>query len=142
MKALSIHAQYATQIAANAKTIEARSWPTNYKGDILICSTVKDRTKKGYKDKYVFGHAVAVANLSLCERFRENHKIKAQIKRNVRMDGMYAWHLTNIRPIKPIPVKGQQRIYNTNIDYSDLEFIDVKNEKELYNYWKNNSFIS
>jgi len=41
MKALSISPEYALEILAGRKTIEYRSWKTNHRGDLLICSTVK-----------------------------------------------------------------------------------------------------
>ena len=50
MKALSIYAPFATAIAANLKTIETRSWSTDYRGEILICSTVQDKNYKPIKD--------------------------------------------------------------------------------------------
>mgnify|MGYP002711946964 CR=1 FL=1 len=41
MKAKSIHAEYATDITTGKTTEEYRSWPTSYRGDILICSQPK-----------------------------------------------------------------------------------------------------
>ncbi|MDR1209248.1 MAG: ASCH domain-containing protein [Clostridiales bacterium] len=40
MKAISIDSEYMEQIAFGEKTEEYRSWPTKYRGDILICRTV------------------------------------------------------------------------------------------------------
>ena len=57
MKALSIHPLYAMCIFFLEKTVEVRSWTTNYRGDFLICTTAKK-----FKDT-IPGHAICVANL-------------------------------------------------------------------------------
>lgn len=41
MKALSIRSDYVMDIFQGAKTVEYRSWSTNYRGDLLICGTAK-----------------------------------------------------------------------------------------------------
>lgn len=41
MKALSVEAGYAMCLVTGLKTVECRSWDTNYRGDIIICSTAK-----------------------------------------------------------------------------------------------------
>lgn len=58
MKALSIHPVYAGLIWAGDKTIECRSWRTDYRGDLLICSTAKK-----IKDT-IPGHALCVVTLA------------------------------------------------------------------------------
>lgn len=140
MKALSIYAPYAMGIAGNLKTIETRSWATNYRGDILICSTLEGKNNKDLKDYFIFGHAIAVATISDCAKFKNSDRRKAMIEDNIDMQDMYSWHLSNIRPIKPIPIKGQQRIYNTKINSKDLIFLDKKDD-DLLNYWINNGYI-
>ena len=37
MKAISIDSDYAALIAAGEKTVECRTWKTNYRGELLIC---------------------------------------------------------------------------------------------------------
>ena len=39
MKALSVKPPYATQILMFMKTVECRSWKTDYRGDLLICAS-------------------------------------------------------------------------------------------------------
>lgn len=41
MKALSVKQPYADLIACGRKTIETRTWKTNYRGPLLICSSLK-----------------------------------------------------------------------------------------------------
>ena len=141
MKALSIGAFYATAIATNFKTIETRSWPTSYRGEILICSTASKQGLSHLKDSLIFGHALAIATIKDCQKFKKSDRQKAMIDRYTNMHGMYSWHLSDIRPIKPIPIKGQQRIYNTDIKKSDLEILNIKNDNELFRYWYENNLI-
>lgn len=96
MKALSIWPAYAMEIAYGFKTKEYRSWDTHYRGDLLICSTI------GHGGKGTIpGHAVCVATLVDTKKISNN---------------MYAWILENVRAIKPVKVKGQQRIFNVDIE--------------------------
>lgn len=41
MKALSLNADFAMLVLLGKKTIECRTWRTNYRGDILICANAK-----------------------------------------------------------------------------------------------------
>lgn len=57
-KALTIHQPWATLIAQGIKTIETRSWPTKYRGPILIHSSIQspDKIKAAASilKKYIF----------------------------------------------------------------------------------------
>ena len=90
MKALSIWPEYATEIAMGWKTIEYRSWKTNYRGDIVICSSA--RKQKGF----VPGHALCIVEIVDIEEYGDKD---------------YGWVLDNIRMIKPFPVKGQLHLW-------------------------------
>jgi len=59
MKALSIKNPWATLIADGKKTIETRTWPTKYRGPLLICATKQPPAPNS-------GYAVAVADLVDC----------------------------------------------------------------------------
>lgn len=111
MKALSIHPEYAAEILEGVKTEEYRTWSTNYRGDLLICSTAKKTPG------CISGHAICIVELTDIEQLE---------------DGTYAWQLTNIRWIKPFPVRGQQRLYTVDdrriIEPSPEEVI-IKNGK-------------
>jgi len=50
---------------------------------------------------------------------------------NQMPENHFAWILDNIRPIKPVKIKGKQRIFDVNID---PEFINIFGD-ELLNYW-------
>lgn len=106
MKALSIYPEFAMAIATGEKSIEVRTWSTDYRGPILICSTAKK----------VFGtipsHALAVVDLVDVQPFRRDHLEDAMLGPSDYQRGMYAWILDNNRLIKPIPVKGRLSLWN------------------------------
>ncbi len=129
MKALSIHAPHATAIAGNEKKIEVRSWRTKHRGDLLICSSGK--IVDGWDRFLPVGHAIAIVDLTNCRNFTKSDCDAAMISINQMPENHYAWILDNIRPIKPVKIKGKQRIFNVDID---PEFINIFGD-ELLNYW-------
>ena len=120
MKALSIHAPYAMAIVTGEKTVECRSWKTDYRGDILICSS-----SKKYKGT-IPGHALGVVTLKDIVPFQAQHLRGAMMDDYYPDD--YAWILTNPRLIKPFPVKGKLHLWPCE---HEIEFLPVaKNEQE------------
>ncbi|KRL51984.1 hypothetical protein FD08_GL000533 [Lentilactobacillus parakefiri DSM 10551] len=95
MKALSLHGDYAMMILAGEKTVEYRSWKTDYRGKLLICSSaMKIRgTMPGY--------ATCVIDL-------------VDIKKAGPRD--YEWQLGKIYDIEPFPVKGKLHLYDVPDD--------------------------
>lgn len=114
MKALSIHPYYAMAVVSGQKSIEVRSWDTNYRGDILICSTAK---------KYhgtIPGHALGVVTLESIHPFTKKDCESALMLPAEWKPGLYAWVFTNNRLIKPEPVKGKLSLWNYE---GDIEYI-------------------
>lgn len=93
MKALSIYPEYATEIAMGLKTTEYRTWKTDYRGDIVICSS--KRPCPGT----VAGHALCIVELADIEEYGEKD---------------FGWILKNPRMIKPVPVRGQLYLWDYN----------------------------
>lgn len=131
MKALSIHPAYAGAIFAGAKTIEVRTWRTDYRGDILICST-----NKKIKDT-IPGHALCVVRLADVVPFEKKHLEAACMLPSEYEKGLYAWILEDLRPIRPIPLKGKLSLWNYDgeVEYLKLPETDEEDEKlyhEIY----------
>lgn len=105
MKALSIWPEYATEIAQGWKTVEFRTWKTDYRGDLVICSS--SRKQKGF----VSAHALCLVELVDIVPFGYEHLEAAGM--NWVEEG-FAWILENPRMIKPVPVKGQLRLWEFN----------------------------
>ena len=116
MKALSVRNPYAHFILCEEKGVECRSWQTDYRGDLLICSSANPKIKNT-----ISGHALCVVTLESIEPFTKEH-LDAACMGDMPEGKNYAWHLTNVRPVKPFPVKGKLNFFN--VDDSLIEIID------------------
>lgn len=116
MKAISIRNPFAHFILCGEKTIECRTWQTDYRGDVLICSSANPKVKNT-----ISGHALCVARLDSIEPFTKDH-LDAACMGDVPDVKCYAWHLTDVRVIKPFPVKGKLNLFD--VDDSLIEIID------------------
>lgn len=113
MKALSIHPYYAMAIVSGQKSIECRTWKTEYRGDLLICSTAKKLHGT------IPGHALGVVTLEDIVPFEKKHLKDALMAPADFSPGLYAWKLTYNRLIVPVPVKGKLSLweYDGPLDY-------------------------
>lgn len=130
MKALSIHPYYALLIFGLEKTVECRTWQTAYRGDLLICSTAKKLHGT------IPGHALCVVTLADIEPFTRRHLDAACMQPRDFAPGMYAWHLQNVRIIKPIPLKGKLGLweYEGPIDFLEVPASE-KEQEALWDEW-------
>lgn len=109
MKAISIYPRFAMEIAYGRKTIECRTWQTRYRGDLLICAGAKR------EPGCVAGHALAVCTLASIQPFIETHLNRARMNEMPDRPS-WAWILSNIRPIRPFPVKGRMGLFDVQIE--------------------------
>lgn len=116
MKALSVRNPYAHLIMVGEKELEFRTWRTDFRGDLLICSSANPKIKNT-----ICGHALCVVKLhDVFEVTKDNYK---DFGLDEKPDGnMYAWQLTDVRLIKPFPVKGKLNFFNVEDDL--IEIID------------------
>lgn len=147
MKALSIQPFYATAISLGWKWIELRTWTREYRGWILICAT--KAINKFERESLVSGHAVCIARLSDIRPYNdENDRELAFLADDETFEG-YSWEFDKIIPIVPVPVKGQQNLFNAPFELDDLEPIELvsnpeENEaivQELFQYWYDHGYI-
>ncbi len=115
MKALSIRQPWANMIASGKKTIETRTWRTNYRGPLLIVSSRTPRIEPA-------GYALAVAELIDCRPMTREDEEKACYQIYPRAQ---AWVLTNIRRIDPFPVNGKLGLNSPVIPEKCDHFADV-----------------
>jgi len=108
MKAISLHQPWATWIAEGKKTIETRTWPTNYRGDLLIVST-----KKPKFHGYPLGQALCIVSVVGCRVMTVLDEKEAMCRWSYPR---YAWLLDNLRPIDPFPVRGSQGFYEVDFE--------------------------
>ena len=116
MKALSVRNPYAHLIMVGEKELEFRTWQTDYRGDLLICSSANPKIKNT-----ICGHALCVVKLhEVFEVTKDNYK---DFGLDEKPDGkLYAWQLIDVRLIKPFPVKGKLNFFN--VDDNLIEIID------------------
>jgi hypothetical protein len=105
-KAISLKQPWANLVASGKKIIETRKWSTNYRGDLIICSSQKPKT-------YPAGYALCIVELYDVKPMTVKDEKKACIKIYPKA---HSWFLRNLRPIKPIiPVKGQLGIFDLKL---------------------------
>lgn len=104
MKALSVKQPWANLIASGAKTIETRTWYTPYRGPLVIVSSRQPNIAPA-------GCAVCLCELVDCRPLTRADEPAAHCK---WYDG-FAWVLSDIRPIEPVPVRGQLGIYDVDL---------------------------
>lgn len=114
-KALSVKQPYAGMIAIGEKTIEVRSKPTKYRGQLLICAS------KDGKDDGVPGYGCTLAFVELydCKPLSEltpqewaDTKLTGIEAARAKEKGGYGWFLRDVRRVIEFPVKGQLGIFN------------------------------
>ena len=126
MKVLTLREPWASLIGDGIKTIETRSWPTNYRGELYIHAgkhqiSSKDRTSEFLEllsRPLNYGHIFAKCKLIDCiyidEKFAE--KVKNDNLKNYLCGdfsvGRYAWILSEVTYIDAIPAKGHLGIWN------------------------------
>lgn len=121
VKAISILPEYAADIFDGLKTIEWRSWKTDYRGDLLICAS--SRKLKGC----ISGYALCMVELFDVVPFTRKH-LNGALMDNVPDPAGYAWLLKNVRLIKPFPHKGKLHLYD--VDASLVEVLSPIHTKE------------
>ena len=126
MKVISIKQPFATLIAEGYKEYEFRTWKTKYRGEIYIHASLSENKEamKKYKDlnlTYLKGCIIAKATLSDCLEINDEFKTMIKPKNKYPYiynhvlendDNKYAFHLTNVEKIEPIPIKGKLGIWN------------------------------
>ena len=140
MKALSLYQPWASLIAGREKTYETRSWQTTYRGPVIIHA---DQNKElldeyfwqnyfrgrlggmGYFDSAQLPLGAALCVADLVEIVRTEiiaPKLSTQelVFGNYH-EGRFAWRFENVRAFKhPFPMRGQQGLFEANIDLEAL----------------------
>lgn len=106
MKALSIKEPWASLILGGKKTIETRSWKTDFRGWLLLCCSKRPTSR-------ISGCAFATATLLDCRPMIKENEGKAMCK---LYPDAYSWILSDIEPIIPFKVKGKLRLFDVDID--------------------------
>ena len=114
MKAISVQNPWAHFITCGEKTIECRSWNTEHRGDLLICSSSAPKIPG-----MISGYALCIVSLDDVTPFKKKHLDGACMDEMPELDS-YAWHLSNVRLIKPVAVKGKLNFYNVEDELIEI----------------------
>jgi len=107
---LSVQEPWASRIAYEGKTIENRTWPTSYRGLLLICASKFPKSP-------VSGKAVCMVNLIGCREMKPEDEKAAQSDYE---PGTYSWILSGATPIEPFPVRGQLKIFEIELGENQI----------------------
>ncbi len=137
IKAISLHQPWATLITLGLKHYETRSWPTNYRGKLVICAAKKNtkEQKSSYEtlasslgidltlhpwDSLPLGMAIAVCDLVDCIEMTEdfiNEQSLTEQRCGHWEPGRFAWKLDNVQSLPlPVPITGKQGLWNIASD--------------------------
>jgi hypothetical protein len=127
MKALTICQPWAWAIVHGPKRIENRTWPTAYRGPLLIHAgmnrtwytpILNDGSNVPPANALVYGALIGMATLVDCCR---PDKLKEPWHSSPFAEGPICWALAEIRPFAhPLPMKGAQGLWNVPGDLDDL----------------------
>lgn len=118
MKALSVRQPWADLIASGKKTLEIRSWKTDYRGPLLICASAKRLPKfVPYHDQVRYGVAVCVVHLNHCRLMAKGDEKWALCD---WIPDYYAWEIANVRRVKDVPIKGMLKLFDVPDDFIKL----------------------
>lgn len=132
MKVLSLTEPYATLIKNGVKTIETRSWKTNYRGILYIHASSTKIPEESKNNKQLmqlvnieelnFGNIICSCELQDCIKMTDDYIEEIKKNKNEYITGeysrgRYAWILKNIKVLEnPIPTKGHLGIWNYELE--------------------------
>jgi hypothetical protein len=120
-KAITVCQPYAALIAAGEKRVENRTWPTRYRGPLLIHAGKSQAWLKSFDGPVpmlVFGAIVAEADLVACFSVAAISRGKVptryrELASHAHTEGPYCWVLENVSPLaEPVPYRGQQGLFD------------------------------
>jgi hypothetical protein len=119
LKTLAIRQPWISLIAEGDKTIEVRSWRTDYRGPLLLVASGKPLVvpieEEGVDYVLPAGIQVCIADLIDVRPLRNSELVAACLDDvpGFEVAGLYGWHLVNVRQVEPTPHKGRLRLYDT-----------------------------
>lgn len=116
MKALSVKQPFAELIARGRKTLEIRSWSTDYRGELLIVASKSPPVVNGWPRELHTGNllrgcAVCLVELvgvrPMCEGEKDERAAWCDYD-----EGALAWVLANPRRVTPVLLRGKLRLFD------------------------------
>ena len=147
MKCLSVSQPFADLIISGKKSIELRSWNTNFRGDFLVHAPLKikseDCKRLKIKKKFVTGAIIGKAQLYNVKKYDSIREIRAEQELHwaskKAQKKTYGFVLKNAKPFRiPIPWKGQLGLFDVDIPkmkVKDKEIVSDIIDEEFRYQW-------
>lgn len=117
MKTLAVRQPWCTLIAEGSKTIEVRSWRTQYRGPLLIAASGKPYSLDYGNDHIVqlpTQRLICVVDLVDCRPWLRTETAASGL--DEWDTGYWGWHLSNPRHVRPLTHSGKLSLYETPDD--------------------------
>lgn len=108
MKALSLRPEWAMPVLLCQKTVECRTWKTDYRGRLLICASARKCPAT------IAGKALCTVELIDVVPFGPEHLEDALLYPEDVPDGAWAWIIGNVEWIEPFDVKGKLHLFDVD----------------------------
>lgn len=107
MRCLAVRQPWAQLITDGVKTVELRTWPTHYRGSLVIVAAVNRARERLDPWAEVDGPRGAVVAVTRLVDVRPATRMDSAGACAPPCEGEWAWVLHDVRPVKPIPTLGQ-----------------------------------
>jgi ASCH domain-containing protein len=115
--ALSIRQPWANLICAGQKTVEVRSWQTDYRGPLVICAGLSVDSQAAIVhdvDIQPIGSTICLVQLVDIRPLQRSDTKAAMVPPEFHTTGQFAWCLARPRPLIPRPVRGALGIFGVS----------------------------
>ena len=140
MKALSVKQPWAHLITSGEKSIEVRSWQTDYRGKLLICTSqaeknyffeVAEKLAKVPNELLLMPYGVACCIVELVDvrPLEKSDFIDAILDDDFDCEGQFAWVLANPVPVRFSKILGKLKLF----EVADELIIPVLTTKDWLN---------
>jgi hypothetical protein len=118
IKAIVLKSPWAEMVASGRKTIETRTWPTKYRGPLLIIASMNPKVE-------VSGKAIAITFVDDCRVMVKGDESRACCP---IYPGAHSWFLSRTKKLaSPFNVKGQLRLFDVDVP-DDIDLGDLSND--------------
>lgn len=119
MKALSVRQPWAYLIASGEKTIELRSWKTDYRGKLLICASKSEKDAWvliGDNEEHQLPAGVMMCTVDLVDviPLADTEENRRKSYADKIAEGTYGWVLANPQDVLLKPVNGRLRLFEVD----------------------------
>lgn len=136
MRAVTIRQPYLADIMDGIKTLEVRKRALNHRGPLALHSAAtpeppyrKDpadpsRTlpcKENGDEVLLLGQVLCVVDMVDCRPMRKGDREAAGVEEDFPTRGQYVWEFTNVRPVKPLPKRGNCAVWT--VPDEEIEYL-------------------